>query len=268
MKCIKCGTELSEGMAFCPSCGAAQSEGQNAGNESFGNSQQPQQQWQQQQSYGQQQYQQQQPFQSQQQWQQQQYEQQSYAQQSQQNQGWNQNNQQGMAGMQKRKRSKTPLIIGLVAAIIIIIGLAVTCIILITSKDSSSKNNINSSNSNGTSISKASTAEDTVKVFLEALVDGDYSTAYEYILPEIEDYIEGDVKSELKEVSRILAGYEINDIENFSKNELKELNYNFDYSEEITDAVVITVDFFGEGACEEYEIYVVKTDKWYILGME
>lgn len=259
MKCIKCGTELSEGMAFCPSCGAAQSEGQNAGNGSFGNSQQ---QWQPQQSYGQPQ-----SFQSQQQWQQQPYEQQSYGQQSQHNQGWNQNNQQGMAGMQKKKRSKTPLIIGLAAAIIIIIGLVVTCIILITSKDSSSKNNINSSNSNGTSISKASTAEDTVKAFLEALVDGDYSTAYEYMLPEIEDYTEADVKSYLKETSRFLAGYEINDIEKFSKNELKELNYELDYSEEITDAAVITVDFFGEGACEEYEIYVVKTDKWYIADI-
>ena len=263
MKCIKCGTELSEGMAFCPTCGAAQSEGQNAGNGSFGNNQQSQQQWQSQQPYGQQQ------FQSQQQWQQQPYEQQSYGQQPQQNQGWNQNNPQGMAGMQKKKSSKAPLIIGLAAAIIIIIGLAVTCIILITSDNSSSKNNIKNSNSNGSSVSKASTAEDTVKAFLEALVDGDYSTASEYMLPEIEDYIyrEVDVKSVLKEISRFLAGYEINDIEKFSKNELKELNYELDYSEEITDAAVITVDFFGEGACEEYEIYVVKTDKWYIADI-
>ena len=26
MKCIKCGAQLSEGMAFCPACGAAQNE--------------------------------------------------------------------------------------------------------------------------------------------------------------------------------------------------------------------------------------------------
>lgn len=270
MKCIKCGTELSEGMAFCPTCGAAQSEGQNAGNGSFGNSQQPQQQWQQQ-SYGQQQYGQQQSFQSQQQWQQQPYEQQSYGQQPQQNQGWNQNNQQGMAGMQKKKSSKTPLIIGLVAAIIIIIGLAVTCIILITSKDSTSKGNSNK----GTSGTLASTPEKTVESFLDTLLDWDFSEAVdEYLHPAYIEYLGGrqEALGEWSDIGMEISSYDDVSSKKLSSSELNSVNRKLkelDYDYQITEGSIVEIHIEGPGIhSDDYYVtfIVVSMDgKWYII---
>lgn len=268
MKCIKCGTELSEGMAFCPTCGAAQSEGQNVGNGSFGNSQQPQQQWQSQQSYGQQQ------FQSQQQWQQQPYEQQSYCQQPQQNQGWNQNNQQGMAGVQKKKSSKAPLIIGLVAAIIIIIGLAVTCIILITSKDSTSKGNSNK----GTSGTLASTPEKTVEIFLDTLLDWDFSEAVdEYLHPAYIEYLGGrsEALDEWSDIGMEISSYDDMSSKKLTSNEINSLNKELkklDYDYKITEGNLIEVHIEGPGIGRDdyYVTFIVvgMDGRWYILDWD
>lgn len=174
--------------------------------------------------------------------------------------------------MPVKKNSKKPLIIGLIAAIIIIIGLAVTCVVLIISKDSSSKNNIINSNSSNNSVSKTSTAEDTVKAFLKALVEGDYSKANEYVLSGDVNYLEyGDVdlsKSGLKRNYQYLSGYEIIGTEEFSRKELQEINDDLDYSEEITDAVIVGVNFSYNYDDDDAGVYVVKTSKgWYIIAI-
>lgn len=280
MKCIKCGAQLSEGMAFCPACGAAQNENpQSAVNNQQpeygnGNTYQPQeqQQWQPQQPQGQQQWQPQPQQQSQPQQQQQWQPQQPYSQYQQQNNGFAQNNLQYGNDMTAKKSSKKPLIIALIAAIIIIIGLAVTCVVLIISKDSSSKNNIINSNSNNNSVSKTSTAEDTVEAFLKALVEGDYSKASEYVLSGV-DYLDyGDVdlsKSGLKKNYQYLTGYEIIGTEGFSRKELQEINDDLDYSDEITDALIVGVNFSYNYDDDDAGVYVVKTSKgWYIIAID
>lgn len=273
MKCIRCGAELKEDMAFCPNCGAAQNISQNVENASFGNNQQPQQSYGQQQWQPQQQYEQQ-PFQSQQQWQQPPYEQQSYVQQSQQNQGWNQNNPQVMAGMQKKKSSKTPLIIGLVAAIIIIIGLAVTCIILITSKDSSSKGNSNK----GTSGTLASTPEKTVESFLDTLLDWDFSEAVdEYLHPAYIEYLGGrsEALDEWSDMGMEISSYDDMSSKKLTSNEINSLNKELkklDYDYKITEGNLVEVHIEGPGIGRDdyYVTFIVvgMDGRWYILAWD
>lgn len=265
MKCIRCGADLNDDMAFCPKCGAAQNTSQNVENESFGNSQQPQQsygqqQWQSQQQYGQQ------PFQSQQQW-----SQQPYEQQQQQNQGWIQNNPQGMAGVQKKKSSKTPLIIGLVVAIIIIIGLAVTCIVLITSNNSSSKGGSNK----GTSGTLVSTPEKTVESFLDTLLDWDFSKAVdEYLHPAYIEYL-GGRKGALDEWSDIgmeISSYDDISSKKLTSNEINSLNKELkklDYDYKITEGNLVEVHIEGPGIGRDdyYVTFIVvgMDGRWYII---
>lgn len=256
MKCIKCGTELNDGMAFCPNCGADQNADNksNVNNTQFNYSngstyqQQSQQQWQPQQLY------------------------QSNPQYQQQNNGYAENNLQYGNAMPVKTKSKTPLIIALAVAIVIIIGLAVTCVVLVSSGNSSSKNSIGKSNSNSSNALKTSTAKETVTEFLEALVEGDYSEATEYVLSGDIDYLEfGEVdlsKSALKKEYQDLTGYKIYTVETLDKSETEEVRKYLDYSGEITAVAMVEIDFIYD--YDDYDdggVIAVETDNgWYIIG--
>ncbi len=276
MKCIKCGAQLSEGMAFCPACGAAQNENiqgsVNNQQSGYSNSNtyqsQEQQQWQQPQPQPQQQQQwQSQQSQPQQQWQ----PQQPYSQYQQQNNAFAQNNLQYGNDMTVKKSSKKPLIIGLIAAIIIIIGLAVTCVVLIISKDSSSKGGSNT----GTSGSLASTPEKTVEGFLDTLLDWNFSEAVDkYMHPVLIEQMGGrdEALDECEDIGTEISSYDDMSSKKLSSDELNSLNKylrELDYDYKITEGSVVKVHIEGPGiGRDNYYVtfYVVNMDgKWYII---
>lgn len=266
MQCIRCGAEINEGMAFCPTCGAAQNAAQNIEDGRIYNIPQSQQHWQPNEQSPQLQYQQQQP-----------YGQQLYQQPIQQQQGWTQNNVQGMTDMQKKKSSKKPLIISLVVAIIIIIGLTATCIVLIISKDSSSKGSSNSGDA-GNSGSLASTPEKTVERFLDTLLDWDFSEAVdEYLHPAYISYLGGRYKAieEWEDIGMEISSYDDISSKKLSSSEINSLNNELkksDYDYKITEGSFVKVHIKGPGiGSDDYYVTFIVGDfdgGWYILDWD
>ena len=243
MKCINCGGEINGGTPFCPLCGAVQ----NAVGDSSENVNNRQQTYVQQQPL----YVQPQP---------------PYGQQF--NQWYAQNNIQNPI----KKKSKAPLIIGIVAAILIIAGLTVG-IVLIISKNSNTStgdvSNINTgdvSNTNTGDISKVLTAEDTIEAFLDALLEGDYSEAMDYIHPEVLKAARSEVKEKMKRYFDEMTSYDVRMVR-LNSDELAECNE--EVAEEFGVDVKATVGIFVKIESDIYTGFaftVMKTNgKWYIV---
>ena len=266
-------------MRSCTKCCGGGAEDVNNGQQTYGQPQPPYQQqvYQQQTSYEQQgQYgqpyeasQQSQPYMQQQtlygnatqQWQQPQYgqPQPQYGQQF--NQGYAQKNTQNPI----RKKSRAPLIIGIVAALLIIAGIAVGTVLILLN---------NSKTGTGGAGTAEDAAEDVVEMFLEALIDKDYSKAAGYVLPGLDnskiggiDLSESSLRKKFKDKSirRYTIDYDELIIE---EQDIKALNKALDYyDEEITDAIGVEICLeFGDS--EEYcDIAVVKiSDGWWIAA--
>ena len=281
MKCINCGAEINDGAELCPLCGAAQTAMR--GSENMNNGQPPyeQQQWQQpqpsyenatqqwqQSPYEQQQqpYMQQQKYENtSQQWQQSPYEQQQqpYMQQQaygntsqqwqqpygQQQPPYGQQFNQGLAYNPIRKKSKAPLIIGIVAAILIIAGLTVTGIILLTS----------------------SSPEKTVEKFFDAVFDGEYAEAVDCLHPAVIDTVyDGSREAAiqyLKTLNEILTSYTIVNSEDMDDIDVSKCS---EIDNEITKGSWVEIRVKGDEDDSGYLRYaVVKSDgKWYIIDSD
>ena len=275
MKCINCGGEINEGTPFCPLCGAAQTAVE--GSENVNNEQQPYGQYQQppyqpQPSYepqSQQHYEasQQLPYMQQQtsygnttyQWQQspyiqpqQQYRQPqpSYGQQF--NQEYAQNNIQNPI----KKKSKAPLIIGIVATILIIAGLAVTGIILLNSL-------------------KYSAPEETVEKFMDALLYGDYEEALDYLHPFVIDiYYNGSREKAIEGMEDLgidIISYDDMSSESSSADVISKYLKEYGYNDEIPDEIDVKIDVeLNDGTIHQihqWEFWVGKINgKCYIFG--
>ena len=279
MKCINCGGEINEGTPFCPLCGAVQtnvegSENVNNGQPPYGQPSYEQQQWQSQSQQSYEASQQQQPYMQQQpsygnesqQWQQPSYgqSQPQYGQQF--NYGYAQNNMQSPI----KKKSKTPLIIGLIVAILAITGLTVGIVIIVS----------NNSKSGTRGVAAASTAEETVEMFLETLLDGDYSDAADYFHPiAIEWYWSGEkseVVEEMEDWGPEMSSYDDMSSKRISSSEIAEINAGLEYlgyeKYTFTEGSYVEVHIEGPGIGSDnyYMTFtVVKLNgKWYIFDYE
>ena len=179
----------------------------------------------------------------------QQWQQQPYVQQF--NQGYAQNNTQNPI----RKKSRAPLIIGIVAAILIIAGLAVTGIILLNS-------------------STPSTPEETVERFMDAILDGDYEKALDdYIHPLYVANV-GGKEDAIENIERMIdndSTYRYKSSEKNANDYIEANEYLKEYGyDKATEVCRIYIDI-GEngGKMEEALFAVVKINgKWYILNFK
>ena len=309
MKCINCGGEIDGSTPFCPLCGAVQtamegSENVNNGQQPYGQPQQqyqqppyqPQQEYHSQSTYEQQGQPQQQPYEASQQqpymqqqtsyenttqqWQQPPYGQQqtTYGQQPPYGQQFNQGYAQNNILNPIKKKSKAPLIIGLIAAILVIAGITVGIVLIVSKNSSDSKTGTYGASAEGTHGTStegkrgASTARDAVEMFLEAMIDEDYSKATEYVLQGIDYYEYGDTRlsaSALEDFFDDLIEYDILRIMPGDEDDIEDVNDTLDYDEKITDASMFGVNVvYGYDYDEDISIYAAKTKSgWYIFGV-